>query len=84
MFAAADLMLLNKCDLLPHLAFDADLCEANARRINPGIQVLRVSATRGEGFDAWLDWVRGAAREARSRRVRGAVGVGCGTQCTCA
>ncbi len=35
MFAAADLMLLNKCDLLPHLAFDADLCEANARRINP-------------------------------------------------
>jgi hydrogenase nickel incorporation protein HypB len=84
MFAAADLMLLNKCDLLPHLAFDADLCEANARRINPGIRVLRVSATRGEGLDAWLDWVKGAAREARSRRVRGTVGVGCGSQCTCA
>jgi len=84
MFAAADLMLLNKCDLLPHLAFDADLCEANARRINPNIQVLRISATKGEGLDAWLDWVKGAAREARSRRVRGTVGVGCGSQCTCA
>src|SRR5512147_1722072 len=60
MFAAADLMILNKCDLLPHLEFDAELCEANARRINPSIQVLRVSATKGDGFDAWLDWVRGA------------------------
>ena len=84
MFAAADLMLLNKCDLLPHLSFDADLCEANARRINPAIQVLRVSALKGEGLDAWLDWVKGAAREARSRRVRGTVGVGCGSNCTCA
>jgi hydrogenase nickel incorporation protein HypB len=84
MFAAADLMLLNKCDLLPHLSFDADLCEANARRINPAIQVLRISATKGEGLDAWLDWVKGAAREARSRRVRGTVGVGCGSNCTCA
>jgi hydrogenase nickel incorporation protein HypB len=72
MFAAADLMLLNKCDLLPHLDFDADLCEANARRINPAIQVLRVSATRGEGLDAWLSWVGGAAREAKSRRIRSA------------
>lgn len=83
MFAAADLMLLNKCDLLPHLDFDVELCEANARRINPSIQVLRVSATKGEGFDAWLDWVRGAAREARSRRIRGTVGQGCGAACTC-
>jgi len=77
-------MLLNKCDLLPHLSFDADLCEANARRINPAIQVLRISATKGEGLDAWLDWVKGAAREARSRRVRSTVGVGCGSNCTCA
>ena len=63
MFAAADLMVLNKCDLLPHLDFDADLCEANARRVNPAIQVLRLSARSGEGMDAWLAWLRqGAAR----------------------
>ena len=61
MFAASALMVLNKCDLLPHLDFDADLCEANARRINPGIAVLRVSARTGEGMDAWLDWLREGA-----------------------
>ncbi|MBL0141084.1 MAG: hydrogenase nickel incorporation protein HypB [Betaproteobacteria bacterium] len=84
MFAAADLMLLNKCDLLPHLEFDADLCEANARRINPSIQVLRVSATKGDGLDAWIEWVRGGAREARARRQRSAASAGCGGACACA
>ena len=66
MFAAADLMILNKCDLLPHLEFDADLCEANARRVNPAIQVLRVSATKGEGLD-------GLARLGEGRGPRGAL-----------
>jgi hydrogenase nickel incorporation protein HypB len=84
MFAAADLMLLNKCDLLPYLGFDADLCEANARRVNPSIRVLRVSATKGDGLDAWLDWVRAAAGEARGRRARPAPAAGCCGACTCA
>jgi hydrogenase nickel incorporation protein HypB len=81
MFAAADLMILNKCDLLPHLEFDADLCEANARRINPAIQVLRVSASKGVGLDAWLAWVSGAAGEARARRIRSAVAAGADAPC---
>ena len=67
MFAAADLMVLNKCDLLPYLEFDAGLVEDNARRVNPAIQVLRVSAKSGEGMDAWLGWVlEGAAGQARA------------------
>ncbi|MDE3010073.1 MAG: hydrogenase nickel incorporation protein HypB [Pseudomonadota bacterium] len=67
MFRAADLMLLNKCDLLPYLQFDADLAEANARRVNPGIRVLRTSASSGAGLDAWLDWILlGCSRSARS------------------
>ena len=67
MFAASGLMVLNKCDLLPHLDFDADLCEANARRVNPAIRVLRVSAKSGEGMDEWLRWVlEGAAASARA------------------
>jgi hydrogenase nickel incorporation protein HypB len=57
MFRAADLMLLSKCDLLPHLDFDADLAVANARRVNPDIQVIRVSANSGEGMAEWLDWI---------------------------
>lgn len=57
MFRAARLMLLNKCDLLPYLQFDVEQAIANARRVNPQIEVLRVSATSGEGMDAWLDWI---------------------------
>ena len=64
MFRAADLMLLNKCDLLPHLTFDAELAIANARRVNPDIQVIRTSATSGEGMDEWLDWIKAGCRKA--------------------
>jgi hydrogenase nickel incorporation protein HypB len=69
MFAAASLMLLNKCDLLPHVQFDVAQCEANARRVNPAIEVLRVSATTGEGFGSWLAWVREGARVASEARA---------------
>jgi hydrogenase nickel incorporation protein HypB len=57
MFAAAKLMVLNKVDLLPYLNFDVPKCIAYARRVNPGIEVLLVSATQGDGMDAWLDWL---------------------------
>ena len=59
MFAAADLMVLNKIDLAPHLSFDEAACIGFARRVNPQIQVLRTSATRGDGIDAWVGWVMG-------------------------
>lgn len=57
MFHAADLMLLNKVDLLPYLNFDVDQCIDYARRVNPKIQVLQVSATSGEGMDRWYQWI---------------------------
>lgn len=57
MFAAAKLMILNKTDLLPYLKFDVDQCIAYARRVNPKIEVLQLSATSGQGMDAWLDWI---------------------------
>ncbi len=60
MFAAADLLLVSKIDLLPHLDFDVDRLIANARRINPDIAVLRVSARSGEGMARWLGWLRSA------------------------
>ncbi|MBL8373568.1 hydrogenase nickel incorporation protein HypB [Accumulibacter sp.] len=58
MFHAASLMLLNKVDLLPHLAFSSDLAISYARQINPALQVIQLSATTGEGFDQWLAWLR--------------------------
>ena len=58
MFAASDLMLLNKIDLLPHLNFDVEKCINFARQVNPKIQVLQISATSGEGMDKWYQWLR--------------------------
>jgi len=57
MFHAADLMLLNKVDLLPHLAFDVERCIEYARRINPKMEVLKLSAINGEGMERWLAWL---------------------------
>lgn len=60
MFAAASLMILNKVDLLPYLQFDVERCLAYARRVNPAIRIIELSATSGAGMDAWLDWIDGA------------------------
>lgn len=57
MFAAARLMVINKIDLLPYVEFDVAACVADARRINPSMEVLQLSATRGDGLSAWLDWL---------------------------
>ncbi len=58
MFHAAGLVLLNKIDLLPYVRFDVDKCIEYARRVNPGIKVLQVSATSGEGMDSWYRWLK--------------------------
>jgi len=69
MFAAAKLMVLNKIDLLPYLDFDVPKCIEYARRVNPGIEVLLVSAKTGAGMDAWLDWLLHPAEQAAAQRV---------------
>ena len=60
MFAAADLMVVTKTDLLPHLDFDVGRLIDNARRVHPGIAVLKVSAKTGDGMDRWLQWLEAA------------------------
>jgi hydrogenase nickel incorporation protein HypB len=65
MFQSSSLMILNKIDLLPHLDFDVALAVANARQVNPDIDVLQVSAKTGEGLDQWYDWIRREAQHAR-------------------
>jgi hydrogenase nickel incorporation protein HypB len=57
MFTAARLAILNKIDLAPHCDVDLDLYESNLRRVNPGIEILRVSARTGEGMAEWLAWL---------------------------
>lgn len=58
MFRAADLMILNKTDLLPHLDFDSEQCIRYAKQVNPKIKVLSLSAKTGEGLDSWLKWLK--------------------------
>ncbi|PPD44040.1 MAG: hydrogenase accessory protein HypB [Methylocystis sp.] len=67
MFAAADLMLLNKADLLPHLSFDVGQCLANALKVNPHLQTLVVSATTGEGLSAFYAWIEARAALAAAK-----------------
>ncbi|PKF77577.1 hydrogenase accessory protein HypB [Vibrio sp. vnigr-6D03] len=57
MFAASDLILINKIDLLPHLNFDLDECIQCINRVNPSADIIQVSATSGAGMDRWLNWI---------------------------
>jgi hydrogenase nickel incorporation protein HypB len=58
LFAAADLLVIAKADLLPYVDFDVARCLAAAREARPGMPWLQVSARTGEGLSAWLDWAR--------------------------
>ncbi len=68
-FANADIMILNKVDLLPHLDFDVEACVKNARRVNPNIGVLQVSARTGAGFEDWLAWLKEGRRHAVAAQI---------------
>jgi len=57
MFTAAQVAILNKVDLAPHCDVDLDAYEENLRRVNPTIEILRVSARTGEGMEGWLTWL---------------------------
>lgn len=64
-FRKAELMVLSKIDLLPHVPFNPELALENARRVHPDIQIVEASAISGAGFDRWLEWL--AARAERKR-----------------
>lgn len=69
MFRAARLMLINKCDLLPHVQFDVQRVIENARRVNPGIEVIQLSAVTGAGVAEWLDWLEREFAAVKARRA---------------
>jgi hydrogenase nickel incorporation protein HypB len=65
MFQQARAMILSKIDLLPHTNFDVGAAIADARALNPDLEVLKLSATTGEGMDAWIGWIEARMAEAR-------------------
>ncbi|MGI1661498.1 hydrogenase nickel incorporation protein HypB [Palleronia sp. KMU-117] len=69
MFTAARLALLNKVDLAPFCDVDMDLYESNLKRVNPLIEVIRISARTGEGLDRWIAWLRAEAQAKRIKRA---------------
>ncbi|HUB95152.1 MAG TPA: hydrogenase nickel incorporation protein HypB [Stellaceae bacterium] len=62
MFAASSVMIVNKIDLLPHVDFDVARAVAFARTVNPGIDMVEVSAKTGQGLDRWRHWLRHEAK----------------------
>ena len=65
MFRAARVMLLNKMDLAPHVAFDVARCREMALKVNPAITIFEVSAVNGAGMDRWYDWLRSGRMKAQ-------------------
>lgn len=62
MFHSADLLLITKADLLPHVSFDLDLCKEYVRRVNPSIDILTLSTVNGDGLNDWYDWLLNALK----------------------
>ena len=63
MFTVCDALIVNKTDVLPYFDFDMDAMAERARRLNPGIEIIPISAKTGEGVDKWADWLRRETRE---------------------
>jgi hydrogenase nickel incorporation protein HypB len=63
MFHNADVMLLNKVDLLPYVDFDAEKCKEMARQVNPDILIFDVSSKTGEGMSDWYEWLAAGIRQ---------------------
>jgi hydrogenase nickel incorporation protein HypB len=61
MFAAADLVVVNKLDLLPYVDFDLAACRSHVASVSPKAEVLALSATKGENLDAWHEWLARAS-----------------------
>ena len=57
MFRSADLVLVNKVDLLEHLDFDLEQFLGNLDAVNPGVRTVLTSARTGQGVDEWCDWL---------------------------
>ena len=69
-FSRSELLVLNKIDLLPYVRFNLPLARENACRVHPSMEIIELSCTTGEGFDAWMNWLKTRARTCvRDRRT---------------
>lgn len=71
--ASADVVVLTKVDLLPHLRYDVGVFRRDVRLDKPGVELIELSPVSGQGMDRWLAWLRGAIEERRCARTDGAL-----------
>ncbi|MGV0834732.1 hydrogenase nickel incorporation protein HypB [Mycolicibacterium thermoresistibile] len=57
MFAAANLVLVNKIDLLPYVDFQPQVFGDYVRSLNPDVEIVPISATVGDGIATWYAWL---------------------------
>ena len=57
MFQVSSVLLLNKIDLLPHVAFDLERFRADALKVNPSLKIMPLSCNTGEGLESWFRWL---------------------------
>lgn len=72
MFLTSEVMVVSKSDLLPYLPFSVDAVVKDARDINPDIKVMEVSSLKGDGMDAWCDWLVAKAAEKKANALTAA------------
>jgi hydrogenase nickel incorporation protein HypB len=64
-FFKAELLVLNKTDLLPHVPFRLEVARDNAQRIHPGMEILELSCASGQGLGEWRQWLKQRQQAAR-------------------
>ena len=62
MFTVADIVLINKIDLLPHVKFDTNAYQKTVKNLNESVEIFEVSCTTGQGIDRWLSWLQNQLR----------------------
>jgi len=63
MFSIVDVLLINKMDAMDYFDFDPEAVRARVQKLNPNIQIIPISAKKGEGIDPWANWLRGAVKQ---------------------
>lgn len=76
MFLTSELLLVSKVDLLPYLPFSVDAVVADARDINPNIEVIEVSSLKDTGIDTWCEWLLEKVRRKQEQKVAAEPGSG--------
>jgi len=68
-FAKSELLILNKIDLLPYVSFDMTRAREYARSVHPGMEIVEVSCTTGQGLDVWIEWLEKRREAVTSAKI---------------